>query len=252
MDFSRQSAARDTISEGAAEVKAKLRDDLSRWSRTRRYVSLKPAIPCLECDGAGKTQCAGCDGSGRSRIILDDDRQEPCVRCDGKGAVTCVVCAGRGMVPNAHRKKMLWMLALGAVAWLTILFHLWGRDILPEQRARLLQRGEHGQAITAPAPRSPGGGQGVVAPPPGGPAVSGSPMSGGAPPVQQGYGAQPPAGMTPQGAAYHGNSVPPGPGAPMPGYRSQGGQGVTRPWGGNQGGAGAGPYGGGNSIPSPR
>lgn len=246
-----RSATRETITEGAAEVKAKLREDLSRWSRTRRFATLKPEIPCLECDGAGKIQCAACGGTGLSKLVLDDGRQEACVKCDGKGAITCVVCAGKGLVANAHRKTMLWLLAVGGLAWLFILFQLWGRDVLPEQRAAILQRGEHGQAVTAPAVGVQGAGRGVTAPvqggagvSPGGPASTAWPQPGqpqtpvgaqgsyGAPPLQPGV-------TTPSGMP-HGNSV-------QPGTNPSGGIGYGQP----QGGARPGPYGGGNSLGMP-
>jgi len=263
MDFSRQSAARETISEGAAEVKAKLRDDLSRWSRTRRFVSLKPRIPCMECDGAGKTQCSVCAGSGRSRMVLEDGRQEACTSCDGTGANTCVVCAGRGMVANAHRRTMLWVLGIGGVAWLLILFQLWGRDVLPEQRAAILQRGEHGNAVTAPPSRSPGGAPGGANPQQRG-AVSG----GVAAPAAGGQWAIPPQGGQPQGysgapqvqpgapappGSMHGNSIQPGATGPVRGYGQPGvGGGASGQYGQMQGGQGVmQPSGGGNSIPSP-
>lgn len=254
MELPRRSTARETISEGAAEVKEKLREDLSRWSRMRRYVSLKPEIPCLDCDGAGKTECVSCGGTGLSRLILDDGRQEACVKCDGKGAITCVACAGRGMVPNAHRKAMLWLLGAGGIAWLLILYQLWGRDVLPEQRAAILQRGEHGQAVTAPPAVSHGAGRGVTAQTSGGasvrpggagnvqwpqqgpgqavPPVGGQGAYGGVPPVQPGVTA--PSGMS------HGNSVQPG--------TSSGGM---SSFGRTQGGNAVTPYGGGNSLVLP-
>ncbi|NLI00753.1 MAG: hypothetical protein GX446_14820 [Chthonomonadales bacterium] len=239
MQPSRQSAARETLSEGAAEVKAKLKEDLSRWSRARRVVSLKPIIPCLECDGAGKHQCSACEGSGHSRLVLEDGSQDACSKCGGSGAITCVVCAGRGTVTNAYRKPMLWLLAAGGLAWLLILFQLWGRDVLPEQRARVFQRGEHGRAVVAPAIRQPSGGQGIVSP---GPAAgSAAAPQGSAPPLQQGYGAapQPSMGRPGQPPGAHGNSLQPGPGPAT--------QGFGQPYGGNSV-----PYGGAGSPQSGR
>jgi|GEM_PF-5634507 len=243
---------REVVREGADEVRAKLREDLGRWTRARRYVSLRPEIGCLACDAAGKIECTACGGTGRSAVVLDDGRQDSCPRCDGRGATTCVECAGRGMIPNAHRKKMLWLLAVGGAAWLFILFQLWGRDVLPEQRAAILQRGEHGRAVQAPPPRAPRTGSNVIQPGAGGlPAGAQTrgqfaPSSGAVP---QGY---PPTGS---GGTPHGNSVTfGGTGVPRTGYAAPpaAGQGY-----GNVGtvppGTGAAvrqPYGGGNSVPS--
>ena len=249
-----RSATRETISEGAAEVKAKLREDLSRWSRTRRYATLKPEIPCLECDGAGKIQCALCGGTGLSRLVLDDGRQESCVQCDGKGAYTCVVCAGRGLVPNTRRKLMLTLLAVGGLAWLLIFFQLWGRDIFPEQRAAILQRGEHGQAVSAPPVGAPGGGAGVGMPTRGGVGVhregpgtaqypqQGQGQPGGTVGGQGSLGSRPPLqpGTSPSAGMPYGNSVNPGINTGVgPGY------GQMRP------GSNAPPFGGGNSLGTP-
>jgi hypothetical protein len=242
---------RDVMREGADEVRAKLREDLSRWTRTRRYVSLKPEIGCLACDAAGKIECAACGGTGRSAVVLDDGRQESCPRCDGSGATTCVECAGRGRIANRHRRTMLWLLVVGGIAWLMILFQLWGRDVLPEQRAAILQRGEHGRAVQAPPPRAPR---------PGSSSNVAQPATGGNPPtLQQRDRFGPTSGTAPQGYApgaggmSHGNSVtfggagqtrtgfPPAP-PPGQGYGTAGtppsGVGVNRP------------YGGGNSVPS--
>jgi hypothetical protein len=245
MDPSRRSAARETISEGAAEVKEKLREDLSRWSRARRFVSLKHEIPCLECDGAGRIQCHVCGGTGKSRLVLEDGTQEPCVQCDGRGSITCVVCTGKGQVPNAHRKTMLWLMVAGGLAWLFILFQLWGRDILPEQRAAVLQRGEHGKAVSAPQPGPLGAGRGVVVPSTGG-ASAGNAVTPTTPQWQQrGQNMPPPApggysgaptlqpGMAGQPGMGHGNSVPSGGSLGQGTGYGQPAPGVVRPYGGN-------------------
>lgn len=154
LEVSRQS--RDLVREGAQEVKEKLREDLSRWSRVRRCVSLQREIPCLACDGAGKTLCAACQGSGKSGFTTETGEADACPRCGGHGSVTCVECAGRGRIANRHRTKLLWTLWLGGIAWVLVLLQLWGRDLLPEQRAKLLQRGEHGQGVSAPVSRAAG------------------------------------------------------------------------------------------------
>ncbi len=253
------------VREGAEEVKAKLREDLSRWARLRRFVSLKPEIPCLECDGAGKIQCAACRGTGKSAIVTETGEQEPCPHCGGHGSITCVDCAGRGVIPNRNRKPLIWILVAGGVAWALILFQLWGGDILPEQRAAVLQRGEHGRSVVAP-PQRAGGGVGVAIPrtqgggstnpvapaggvtyrpvPPAGSGAGGGAQ--GAQPWQQGYVPGDNASGT-----LHGNSVPsssgfaqpPGPygGVPRAGYGATGavpGSGM------------GGPMGGGNSLPT--
>lgn len=156
-------SARDIVREGAQEVREKLKEDLSRWTRFRRFVSLSPEISCIECDGAGKLQCTACRGTGKLALVREDGTQEPCPKCGEFGSITCTACAGKGRIRNPHRKRLLWILGLGGVAWLLILFQLWGRDILPAQRAAILQRGEHGKSITTPP--APGThGSGVPAP----------------------------------------------------------------------------------------
>jgi hypothetical protein len=126
-----------SVREGANEVKAKLRSDLSRVSRVRRAVSIKPTMGCVSCDASGKLPCNSCDGTGKSKIVLSDMEQERCHTCDGNGQVTCVDCAGRGIIPNVHRKKILWTLGLGAAAWAFVLWRIWGGDVLPEQAAKM-------------------------------------------------------------------------------------------------------------------
>lgn len=140
---------RSTVSEGASEVREKLRSDLSRLMRVRRFATLKPTMGCIACDATGKIVCAICGGTGKSKLVLDD-RQEDCAHCDGTGRVTCVQCAGRGQVANVHRKKVLWLLVIGGLAWGYVLFRLWNRDILPDFRA---QGG--GRQISRPAPNRP-------------------------------------------------------------------------------------------------
>lgn len=233
-----RSDAREIVREGAEEVKAKLREDLSRWTRTRRYVSIKPQISCLACDGAGKVQCAACGGAGKSGLVHDSGEAETCPRCGGAGAITCVECAGKGSIANRHRKIMLWILGLGAVAWLLILFQLLGRDILPEQRAAILQRGEHGQALqVAPGARQEGAGAGITA----GSPQHGASVNPGQTPGTSGYAPVPPGAPNPSGNSlpYGGSAVSPGYGGPTSGS----GRGII-------GGAGR-PSGGGNSIPGP-
>jgi len=172
-----RSAARSTIAAGAAEVREKLKSDLSRWSRVRRFATLKPTMGCITCDMTGKVLCDTCDGTGRSKLVFDD-RQEACATCEGTGRVTCVTCAGRGIVPNVHRKKVLWLLILGGLAWGYVLFRLWNRDILPEFRAqgggrqisrpvsggRSLTPGATGQPLGATGTNAPPVGSGVMTP----------------------------------------------------------------------------------------
>jgi hypothetical protein len=253
-------STREIVREGAQEVTEKLRQDLSRWSRFRRFVSLKPQIPCLDCDGAGKVQCTACGGSGKSAMVRDDGEQEACPRCGGQGSITCVECGGKGLIPNRHRKPLIAVLWVGGIAWAIILFELWGGDILPAQRAAVLQRGEHGRSVpvppagtspTAPAlPPSAGassqGGQAVPAQSPqggyGAPAAPSAPTHGNSVP-SQGTAQYPP-------AAWHGNSVSPPPaGGATPGAYGQPygatGYGGVPPYGTQRSG-----YGGGNSLPT--
>lgn len=139
-------AAREIVREGAAEVGEKLKADISRWTRVRRVVSLKPMIGCFECDAAGKLVCESCGGTGKTKIQLQEDTPLSCPTCDGTGHTTCVACAGQGVVPNVHRKKFLWMLVIGGIAWVLVFLQLWGRDLFPAQMAKVTQRGEHGQS----------------------------------------------------------------------------------------------------------
>ena len=149
---------RTTFKEGAAEVKDKLRTDISRLTRFRRGVSLKPTMGCIECDATGKLPCISCDGSGKSKVVLREEA-EPCATCDGKGYVTCTTCAGRGWVLNRNRKKLLWLVAVGGLAWLIVFWQMWSGDVLPEQVANL--KGGGGKAARPPAPTgsvaAPGG-----------------------------------------------------------------------------------------------
>src|SRR5437016_1121282 len=114
---------RETVREGAAEVKAKLKSDLSRVTRVRRAVSVRPMMGCIQCDATGRLPCASCDGTGKSKIVVGDVADN-CATCEGKGTVTCVDCSGRGEVPNIHRKKIFWVLGIGAAAWLVALWIL--------------------------------------------------------------------------------------------------------------------------------
>jgi len=203
------SKTRELVREGAQEVKEKLREDLSRWGKVRRFVSLKPTIPCLECDGRGKLECGTCRGTGKMPFTPESGQPEDCPKCGGSGTITCVDCAGKGYVPNPHRTKLLVVLWAGGFAWLLILIQLWGRDILPEERARLLQRGEHGRSVTAPS-MSPGQGGRLPSPAANGPLQGTVPQSGlssssvRTPPRAQfpapGSVAQPPSGL-------HGNAL---------------------------------------------
>ncbi|MCX6362101.1 MAG: hypothetical protein NT029_20080 [Armatimonadetes bacterium] len=233
----RDPQTREVVREGATEVREKLREDFSRWTRSRRYMSLKPEIDCGECIGQCKTACAGCAGTGKGRVRGEDGSVPPCALCDGHGAVTCVACSGKGRVENVHRKKWIWLMGLGGAGWLLIFFQLWGRDILPEQRAAVLDRGAHGKAVTAPVRGSrygmsrDGG--------------AGAPV-GGQPGMQPGMGRQAPGqqGMQPGmgGPAQGGMGVQP-PGGGMP-YGQGGYQG-----GGNSMGGQAGPPQGGVGVP---
>src|SRR5205823_2830245 len=124
---------RETVRASAAEVKAKLKSDLSRVTRVRRAVSLRPMMGCVACDATGRLPCASCDGTGKTKIVLNDVAED-CLTCQGRGTVTCVDCSGRGEVPNVHRKKILWLLGLGGAAWLIVFWFMWGGDILPQQK----------------------------------------------------------------------------------------------------------------------
>ncbi len=229
------SGARDVVREGAHEVREKLRDDLSRWSRIRRHVSLKPEIGCLACDAMGKIACSACGGSGKSAMVMENGAQEPCVRCDGHGSTTCVECAGAGLIPNTRRKVFLGLIIAGAIAWALVLIQLLGRDLLPEQRAALLERNDHGRSVTI----APGAVQ-RDAPPSQAP-------PGRAVPTGQGQAH----GPTTHGA-FGGQSVPPSPGtqgfAPPGGVSTRGGSAGTSSAPAGYGGY---PSGGGNSVPSP-
>src|SRR2546421_10953356 len=140
---------RTTFKEGAAEVKAKLRTDISRLTRFRRGVSIRPSMGCIDCDATGKLPCISCDGTGKAKVILREE-PEPCATCDGQGYVTCTTCMGRGWVLNKNRKKILWLLGLGGLAWLFFFFRLWGGDVLPEQVANI--KGGGGKAAKSQSP----------------------------------------------------------------------------------------------------
>src|ERR1051326_1660114 len=117
----------EAVREGAAEVGAKLKEDFSRWTRVRRFASIKPMMRCGSCDGTGRFTCISCDGSGKTKFTVGE-QAEPCPTCQGKGTVPCTDCAGRGIVANVHRKKILWLIALGVLGWGFVLYTLWGGD----------------------------------------------------------------------------------------------------------------------------
>jgi hypothetical protein len=161
MDFGPQISVR----EGAAEVRAKLKSDLSRWTKARRAVSLRPTILCAGCDGTGRVTCATCEGAGQSRIVFGDS-PEACATCEGRGTVTCVDCSGRGQVVNAHRKMVLWLLVVGGLAWVFVLWSLLGRDVAPETVAKLKGGGGGGfhGTISRGGVRGAAGGPTVLSP----------------------------------------------------------------------------------------
>src|SRR5438874_12406535 len=108
-----------SVREGADEVKAKLKADISRLTRFRRSVSIKPTMGCVACDASGKVPCTSCDGTGKTKLLIATEvEEERCHTCDGAGRVTCVDCAGKGILPNVHRKKLLWVMGVGAACWL--------------------------------------------------------------------------------------------------------------------------------------
>lgn len=142
---------RETVKASAAEVKAKLKSDLSRMTRVRRAVSVKPMMGCVACDATGRLPCITCDGTGKSKVVVSEEA-ENCATCEGRGTVTCVDCSGRGEVPNVHRKKILWVLGIGGAAWLIVFWVLWGPDILPQQRAKYISGGGGGSYTGTPVP----------------------------------------------------------------------------------------------------
>ena len=147
----------DTLREGAAEVRDKLRQDfstISRWTRVRRFVSLSPTMMCPDCDGARQVTCGACGGVGKQKVVWNDE-EIICEGCKGEKVQNCGNCFGRGRVKNIHRKKFLWLLGIGCLGWLFLLFELWGRDLLPEQSAKYLHGGGGGgTAGTTFSPRS--------------------------------------------------------------------------------------------------
>jgi hypothetical protein len=145
---------RETVKEGAAEVRAKLKQDISQWSRARRLVTITPTIGCMECDATGKLACSACGGSGTQKVVWNDE-QQACPTCEGHGTVTCVECAGQRRIPNKHRKKIIWVLALGGLAWAFALYTLFKPDIAPELRARYLGGGGGGYSTGRPKPATP-------------------------------------------------------------------------------------------------
>ena len=144
-----QSGARAALHEGADELRTKLRSDISRWSRVRRFASLKPVIQCFHCDD-GAIGCTHCNGTGRGKRSAEGEPQ-PCITCDGTGSITCVVCAGAGEVENVHRKKIKWILIAGGVFWVILILQLAGVDIMPHWKAKIVERGEHGKSVATPS-----------------------------------------------------------------------------------------------------
>jgi hypothetical protein len=235
----RDPQTREVVREGASEVREKLREDFSRWTRSRRYMSLKPEIACGECMGQCKAACAGCGGTGRGRVRGEDGSVPACALCDGKGAVTCVACSGKGQVENIHRKKWIWLMGLGGAGWLLTFFQLWGRDILPEQRAAVLDRGAHGKSVTAPV-RGSRYGMGRD---------GGVGMQNGGQPAMGQQGMQPGMGQPGMGRPAPGGMGVQPPGGGMP-YGQGGGQGVAGfQGGGNSIGGQSGPPQGGVGVP---
>ena len=153
--------SREVIREGAAEVKAKLRDDISHWSKFRRFITLAPTMACLDCEGTGRVPCTGCGGSGMQKLVWNDE-ETACPTCEGKATVTCTDCEGKGRIKNKRRKFFLWMFGVGGVAWAYTFFRLWGGDVAPELRSKYLHGGGGGgagQSRFAPKSKqaSPGG-----------------------------------------------------------------------------------------------
>jgi hypothetical protein len=224
--------AREVVREGAAEVGAKLKSDLSRWTRVRRVVSLRPMIGCMDCDATGKLVCEACSGTGRTKVQINEEAPLPCPHCDGSGQTTCVACAGQGEMPNVHRKKFLWLLIVGGIAWVLLLLQLWGRDLFPAQVAAVTQRGEHGQSAFPGTSGGPATHGGMAVPRSGG---IGAPISGGMAAPGGGGNAVPQVGNMGAPAA-GGSSMP---------SRGPVGGGMTVPGGGGY----AAPQGGGNALP---
>jgi hypothetical protein len=166
---------KEVFREGAAEVKEKLRADISNWSKFRRFISLAPTMLCLDCEGTGRTHCTGCGGTGQQKLVWNDEISS-CPTCQGSGSVTCVECIGKGRIPNKRRKMFLWLFAVGGLCWGYFLFRIWGGDVAPELNAKYLHGGGGG-----------GGGQTQFAPrggrslqPPGQPVPAGQPDGSGA------------------------------------------------------------------------
>lgn len=187
---------REAIREGAAEVKEKLRSDISsisKWTRVRRFVSLSPTMLCPDCEGAREIPCGACGGEGKQKLVWNDD-VVTCEGCKGEGKQLCGSCLGRARVKNIHRKKFLWVLGIGGLGWAYLLIQFWGRDVLPEQSAKYLHGGGGGgTAQTVTAPKGP---KGSLAPKSAGPSqpagnAPGVPGPGGdqaAPPANNGPG----------------------------------------------------------------
>lgn len=136
MSDSTPESTRETLSEGVAEVRQKLREDISRLKGRRASFTLRRMIECPECAGNGRTPCSACQGTGKAKLVMGEQETE-CSACSGTGSFTCVECGGRRLVPNAGRKKVLLVLWLGGVAWALVLLRLYmmERDILPGLRA---------------------------------------------------------------------------------------------------------------------
>lgn len=151
----------EAVREGASELSEKLRADFARLMALRRYASLQHTIGCSACDAQGTVPCDRCAGTGKTSVVVNDVQQS-CLACNGTGTITCVECGGVGRVPNANRKKVIIMLVVGGLAWLYVLFRLWGGDVAPELRANLSKDGGgHATQVAKPV----GGGRSSVGAP---------------------------------------------------------------------------------------
>jgi hypothetical protein len=128
-----------TVKEMAGDIRESMRGSLSGVSRVRRGISLRPILPCIDCDN-GKVVCDVCKGTGKATVVWNDE-VTPCAVCGGVGSRKCSVCDGRGFVVNTHRKKVLWLLILGFVGWGAAAYMIWGGDLFPESRAKLFKSG---------------------------------------------------------------------------------------------------------------
>ncbi len=136
MRFSLPGGGREVVSEGVAEVKDRLREDISRLKKVRRGITLRTTMECLECEGNGRVICQSCGGLGKAKVVFGDE-PGACETCVGSGRIGCVTCLGKGSLANPHRKKVLIVLGVGGVAWLLVFLRLWmgSFDVLPAVRA---------------------------------------------------------------------------------------------------------------------